>query len=263
MSASERRSRLVWLVAGRAAISTLLLGSGVLIQPELARRAAGQRVLLPDRPHLLLHRRCTRSPCPGPTAGPGRPTCSWSSTRSSSRRSSSSPAGSPATSRCSTCCRSSRPASLLRRRGALTVAILSALLYAGLVLAAVPGALPRRASRGSSCRPRCRPRGWRSTWSASTSWPSWPSASLAGSLAERLRRAGARLESASTEIANLQAFNQDVIDSLTERPAHDRRQRPDPVVQPRRRDHHRPHGRRGDRPRRWRGPAAARRRCAG
>ena len=62
---------------------------------------------------------------------------------------------------------------------------------------------------------------------------------LAGSLAERLRSAGARLESASTEIANLQAFNQDVIDSLTSGLVADRRQRPHPVVQPRGRDDHR------------------------
>jgi two-component system sensor histidine kinase PilS (NtrC family) len=38
---------------------------------------------------------------------------------------------------------------------------------------------------------------------------------LSGSLADRLQRAGARLERASTEIADLQAFNQHVIDSLT------------------------------------------------
>ncbi|MEW5984451.1 MAG: ATP-binding protein [Acidobacteriota bacterium] len=38
---------------------------------------------------------------------------------------------------------------------------------------------------------------------------------LSGSLAERLRRADVRLADASTEIANLQAFNQRVIDSLT------------------------------------------------
>ena len=37
---------------------------------------------------------------------------------------------------------------------------------------------------------------------------------LSGSLADRLQRAGARLERASTEIADLQAFNQNVIDSL-------------------------------------------------
>ncbi len=37
---------------------------------------------------------------------------------------------------------------------------------------------------------------------------------LSGSLADRLQRAGARLERASTEIADLQAFNQHVIDSL-------------------------------------------------
>lgn len=38
---------------------------------------------------------------------------------------------------------------------------------------------------------------------------------LSGSLAERLRRAGVELADASTAIANLQAFNQRVIDSLT------------------------------------------------
>ena len=37
---------------------------------------------------------------------------------------------------------------------------------------------------------------------------------LSGSLADRLQRAGARLERASSEIADLQAFNQHVIDSL-------------------------------------------------
>ena len=37
---------------------------------------------------------------------------------------------------------------------------------------------------------------------------------LSGSLADRLQRAGARLERASSEIAGLQAFNQHVIDSL-------------------------------------------------
>ncbi len=37
---------------------------------------------------------------------------------------------------------------------------------------------------------------------------------LSGSLADRLQRAGARLERASNEIADLQAFNQHVIDSL-------------------------------------------------
>jgi two-component system sensor histidine kinase PilS (NtrC family) len=38
---------------------------------------------------------------------------------------------------------------------------------------------------------------------------------LSGSLADRLQRAGARLERASSEIADLQAFNQHVIDSLS------------------------------------------------
>src|SRR6185503_18286078 len=38
---------------------------------------------------------------------------------------------------------------------------------------------------------------------------------LSGSLADRLQRAGDRLERASSQIADLQAFNQHVIDSLT------------------------------------------------
>ena len=32
MVSSERKQRLLWLIAGRAAISSLLLGSGVLIE---------------------------------------------------------------------------------------------------------------------------------------------------------------------------------------------------------------------------------------
>jgi len=105
-------------------------------------------------------------------------------------------------------------ASLLLRRGAVTVAILSALCYTGIVLAQYQG-----------------------HFQGITSWIVVPAelpparvalylvgidvgafvavGALAGSLAERLRSAGARLESASTEIAGLQAFNQDIIDSLT------------------------------------------------
>jgi two-component system, NtrC family, sensor histidine kinase PilS len=88
-------------------------------------------------------------------------------------------------------------------RGGLMVAVLSAAMYAGVVIAQYEagGMLP------------------------------WPRvavflvglnvfgflavAALSGFLAEGLRRTGAQLEQASTQLADLQAFNQHVIDSLT------------------------------------------------
>ncbi|MGE5244917.1 MAG: two-component system sensor histidine kinase NtrB [Betaproteobacteria bacterium] len=101
------------------------------------------------------------------------------------------------------------------RRGGLLVATLSAVLYVGLVLAqylAAAGLL-------------------HDSWLAAESigLPSitagryivalnvfgfFAVALLSGSLAESLRSAGARLEQASTEIADLQALNQHVIESL-------------------------------------------------
>jgi len=101
------------------------------------------------------------------------------------------------------------------RRGGLLVATLSAFLYGALVLSqymTAGGYLDE-------------------AWLAPDT-PSLPAASIAqyrvalnffgffsvailsGSLAESLRSAGARLEQASTRIADLQAFNQHVIDSL-------------------------------------------------
>jgi two-component system sensor histidine kinase PilS (NtrC family) len=100
------------------------------------------------------------------------------------------------------------------RRGGLLVATLSTLLYVGLVLAQYLTAA-----------------GLLDLWLAPTFGP-LPSRSvaqytvalnvfgfmavalLAGSLANSLRSAGARLEQASSEIAGLQALNQHVIDSL-------------------------------------------------
>src|ERR1700730_8739859 len=101
------------------------------------------------------------------------------------------------------------------RRGGLLVATLSALIFSGLVLAqylAASGYIDE-------------------SWLAThiESLPSPPGAPprvplnlfgfsavalLSGSLAEGVRIAGARLEQASTEIADLQAMNQHVIDSL-------------------------------------------------
>jgi two-component system sensor histidine kinase PilS (NtrC family) len=99
------------------------------------------------------------------------------------------------------------------RRGGLLVATLSALLYGGVVLAqylTVAGYL-------------------HDPWLASPVLPQRPVAQyiyvlntfgffavamLSGSLAESVRSAGARLQQASSQIADLQALNQHVIDSL-------------------------------------------------
>ena len=101
------------------------------------------------------------------------------------------------------------------RRGALMVATLSTLLYGGLVLAQylaasglVSGAwrfepnvlLPARSVAQYTV--------------ALNVFGFFAVAVLSGSLANSLRSAGARLQQASTEIADLQALNQHVIDSL-------------------------------------------------
>ena len=102
------------------------------------------------------------------------------------------------------------------RRGGLLVATLSALLYGGLVLAQYLAAV-RAASAFAVCRRsrrRCPPRSVAQYTVALNLFGFFAVALLSGSLAERLRSAGVRLEQASTEIADLQAFNQHVIDSL-------------------------------------------------
>src|SRR5204862_7682018 len=101
------------------------------------------------------------------------------------------------------------------RRGGLLVATFSAVLYGGLVLAqyfAAAGlvtaswlnhsftALPARSVAQYTV--------------ALNLFGFFAVALLSGSLADSLRHAGARLKQASTEIADLQALNQHVIDSL-------------------------------------------------
>ena len=101
------------------------------------------------------------------------------------------------------------------RRGGLLVAMLSTVLYIGLVLAQYFAA--------SSLLPSV----WLNPYSlalparntaeftvALNVFGFFAVALLSGSLANRLRSAGAQLEQASTEIADLQALNQHVIDSL-------------------------------------------------
>ena len=101
------------------------------------------------------------------------------------------------------------------RRGGLIVATFSALVYVGLVaaqylvasgflqdasLAATTVALPSRSAGGFT--------------TALNVFGFFAVALLSGSLAEGLRSTGAQLEQASSELADLQALNQHVIDSL-------------------------------------------------
>jgi two-component system, NtrC family, sensor histidine kinase PilS len=104
--------------------------------------------------------------------------------------------------------------SLVHRRAALTVAALSSCLYAALVVVQYDGYLNAAGPWMvvPALLPPVRVAGYLVGINV---FAFLAVGALSGSLAERLRHAGARLESASTEIANLQAFNQDVIDSLT------------------------------------------------
>jgi two-component system sensor histidine kinase PilS (NtrC family) len=102
--------------------------------------------------------------------------------------------------------------SLQFRRGALTVALFSAVMYIGVVvlqyqqMLAVPVWL-----HGPAAPPAVRVAVYTTVINV---FAFFAVAFLAGSLAEGVRTAGVRLERASTEIANLQALNEHVINSL-------------------------------------------------
>jgi two-component system sensor histidine kinase PilS (NtrC family) len=98
------------------------------------------------------------------------------------------------------------------RRGALQVATLSALLYLGLVTAQVTG-IPLPALLQTPIEILPTPRIVQYTVAINLGG-FFAVALLAGSLAEGLRSAGARLEDASHEIEDLRAFNEYVIDNL-------------------------------------------------
>ena len=101
------------------------------------------------------------------------------------------------------------------RRGGMMIATLSALLYLGIVLTQYFGlasllGVPLLAREGTLPPVRI------VAYTAGLNvFLFFSIAFLSGSLADRLQRAGARLERASSEIADLQAFNQHVIDSLS------------------------------------------------
>ena len=100
------------------------------------------------------------------------------------------------------------------RRGGLMVAVLSTLIYGGLVAAQYMGAnglLSESWAPPVGALPSLKVAQYTV---AINVFGFFAVAVLSGSLAEGLRHAGARLERASNEIADLQAFNQHVIDSL-------------------------------------------------
>jgi two-component system, NtrC family, sensor histidine kinase PilS len=213
MCPSERRRRLVWLMAGRAIITTLLLGSGVLIQvnlpgtlPIYAFYFLIGLTFLFTVAYAFALRREERWPWLGEAqlvvdaivvsgfiAVTGGITSYFSLLYVIPIIAS---------------------GSMLHRRGALLVAALSAVFYAGLIgvqyLGYLSGAGPWMVV------PPALPPARVAIYLVAINVSAFLAVgALSGSLAERLRSAGAKLERASTEIANLQAFSQDVIDSLT------------------------------------------------
>ena len=100
------------------------------------------------------------------------------------------------------------------RRGGMMIATLSSVLYLGIVLTQYYGlagflGVPFFGHEGTLPPPRIV-----AYTTGLNVFLFFSIAFLSGSLADRLQRAGARLERASSEIADLQAFNQHVIDSL-------------------------------------------------
>jgi two-component system sensor histidine kinase PilS (NtrC family) len=212
MQSSERRRRLAWMVAIRAIISTLLLGAGPLIQFSapgtlpvnpfyffigvtyactaafaLALPYADRWAWLPDAQFIA-----DAFVISGFIVVTGGVTSYFSLLYVLPIIGAS---------------------SLMHRQGALTVAILSSLIYASLVTAQYQGLL-EPFGRWLAREPALPQARVAQTTVAVNAFAFLAVGWLSGSLAERLRHAGARLERASTEIANLQAFNQDVIDSL-------------------------------------------------
>jgi two-component system sensor histidine kinase PilS (NtrC family) len=97
----------------------------------------------------------------------------------------------------------------------MTIAILSALIFLGIVLMqyfSLGGLLGLTWLPQGAALPAPRMAAYTSGYYV---FLFFAIAFLSGSLADRLQHAGIRLERASTEIADLQAFNQHIIDSLT------------------------------------------------
>ncbi len=213
MNPSERWRPLVWLMAGRALITTLLLGSGVLIQINLPGTlpiyafyfligltflfTALYALALPQAEHWPWLGNVQLVVDAFVVSGFIAVTGGISSYFSLLYVLPIIAAG-----------------SLLDRRSALTVATLSAFLYGGLVATQYAGYLAHAGPW--LVAPTILPPARVALYLVGINVFAFLAVGvLSGSLAERLRSTNVKLESASTEIANWQAFNQDVIDSLT------------------------------------------------
>ena len=101
------------------------------------------------------------------------------------------------------------------RRGGMLVATLSTVLYVGLVIVQYLAALGYRTDPWLNAATLTLPPASVARYTVALNvFGFFAVALLSGSLADSLRSAGAKLEEASTEIADLQALNQHVIDSL-------------------------------------------------
>jgi two-component system sensor histidine kinase PilS (NtrC family) len=104
--------------------------------------------------------------------------------------------------------------SIQYRRGGMMIAMLSALLYTGIVLTQYFGSAAMLGLTALEHADPLPPGRIGAYMTGLNVFLFFSIAVLSGSLADRLQRAGAKLERASTKIADLQAFNQHVIDSL-------------------------------------------------
>ena len=103
-----------------------------------------------------------------------------------------------------------------RRRGGLLVAVLSTAVYGAIVLAQYQGVFQLPGLAGAAAAAVALPPARVAAYTVATNvFAFFAVAALSGSMSEGLRRAGVRLERASSELADLQVFSQDIIDSLT------------------------------------------------
>ena len=213
MQTSDRRRRIAWLIASRAIVSTVLLGSGLLFQ-------LNSPGIVPVRPYFTLI---------GVTYGltviyavllRGADRLPWLADVQLALDACIITAFIAVSGGVSSyfsllyVLPIIAAATLLRRRGALTVGLLSAALYGALVVTQYQGP-PPGLEAWLATGPALPPPRVALYTVAINIFAFLSVAALAGSLAENLRLTGARLERASREIEDLQAFNQDIIDSLT------------------------------------------------
>ena len=212
MPSSDRRRRLAWLIAGRAIVITVLLGSGLLVEINAPGRLPigpfstlvgltyaltavyALTLRLADRlPWLVDVQLAIDAVIITTLIGVSGGVTSYFSLLY--------------------VLPIIAGAALQHGRGAMMVAVLSSVLYAGVGVLQYQGPSP---GAWLPADPAALPPPRAALYTIAVNVFAFLAvAALARSLAENLRRTGARLERASKTIEDLQAFNQDVIDSLT------------------------------------------------